>query len=565
MFNFQLPHGGLLRPNLCITPPSQKRSNGTLSPDSSTPSHNVVHPSRNSQNSAGVSILSPSELNQSLFRPITQPQASAESQKGQRGSKRQPALFQVTEKAAPNDKASSQSSSGNMEGSSSNDKASQSERASQKQSTCKDTAGIPSQPTAVTCVENTDPVECTVTAPKNAARSPSGKSLSLRRVRSSPAATKTAHRRNIQNGAILSVERGKNDISRLGSGETANGFVLGMNSQDQEPHSEEGSQFVLPAISIPSDSQFGSSENSQFLLNSFRIERPQCGPVPPASSSRRPLSPPTGSIFSNVKASKRTPRKTFEVARAHDPYEFHSQSEDVDVGFAMRTKQCGKNLDGIVGDVEMVDVCPAGDAPEGNGGDQNGHGDGNGGHPSQENGEHSQSTSQQSQKTESQSQASSSYGEVSRNVANNTSQQQHASTITSALSEGPLVQPTLPPSSSSHTPTITTASPVIVTSTSTTGISSAPTTPLACTPPLQFTSPSGVFSRSQLHEFSQQYGKEGGRWVLQHVKTFRTVTYHHVISSEVMKGNKVLEEEANVWQVCVHVHTVGPHINARMQ
>ncbi|XP_064390108.1 mucin-17-like isoform X4 [Halichondria panicea] len=66
--------------------------------------------------------------------------------------------------------------------------------------------------------------------------------------------------------------------------------------------------------------------------------------------------------------------------------------------------------------------------------------------------------------------------------------------------------------------------------------------------PLEFTSPYSMISPSGMEELKKQVRREGvNRYELRHVRTIRTVTDHRIVSSEVIKNNRVMNGSSRVW------------------
>ena len=373
-FHFQLPQGGLLRPRVCITPPSQRLRSSLLSPmDSSSPSfrpplHDIVHVvnlrGESSCTSGSGAMLSPSELNFSLFRPITplQSQQSAGGLQSQDPAslvtsatdERQSEVLMDTSQG--NGGPSVQNTCCSLSRSSlekehlsvpdsiahspemmvSKGEAQQSETSQQTsrgQSVCPVNSHV-TQPATVTAPgneslssmnskqkslqesdhptasqhsssssNNTEP--SVISSPtRQQVTSPTypRKSLSLRKIRNSPVSVKL---QNIGSRPGIKSPLISNGTTSENTGaNAAANFVLGVHSQqDMQSETEQNvceSQLVLPSVNIPSDSQFEPSESSQFSLSTFRIERP-------TSEDHQVSIPPPGvnkRPDSNVAASK---------------------------------------------------------------------------------------------------------------------------------------------------------------------------------------------------------------------------------------------------------------------
>ncbi len=392
-------------------------------------------------------------------------------------------------------------------------------------------------------------------------KSPSSprKPLSLRKARSNAVGSKdTSGVLQRRNG---SVETRKEANGSTDAGHNSSRFVLGVrSSESQDVNLEEDSQFVLPTVNVPSDSQFVSSESSQFTPANFRIERPPSVDTTEtaAHTSRKSSSPPKESIFSNITASRRTPRlledSCTRVQARGDPFEFNSQSQNTEVRFVPRRGRKTRTR-GAERISEKEDIRGVGGLIDGQeeGRDED-----------MEVGEEERVRDVPEQRGDRGClmEASSSQSHLSGDI----SSQRHRSGLQplsqvhddSSLGQREsrqtqLTRETFSPSSDRERLSRSQPSTPTISQPSTSSVAQVcitPTTPLpTCTPPVQFTSPSGIFQVSQLSEFSQQYGREQRRYVLQHVKTYRSVVYHHVVSSEVIEGTKVVEGESKVWQV----------------
>ena len=144
--------------------------------------------------------------------------------------------------------------------------------------------------------------------------------------------------------------------------ETSNQFVLGVEAGEGEQDSSVESQFQLPAIEVPSDSQFELSGDSQTL---FQIQRPTATEPPaqpPVSSSqkqaeKRQNPPPPSSLFAFVdpnlssrqaikKAKENNPSQnsppalqfTSSQGDNDDPYVYDSQNENMEVDFLVQKR-----------------------------------------------------------------------------------------------------------------------------------------------------------------------------------------------------------------------------------
>ena len=407
------------------------------------------------------------------------------------------------------------------------------------------------------------------------------KSLSLRKIRTPPAKS-SSRRRIIPNGALVPSDNFNRATSNVVaataelkettaepvSGRKMPGFVLGVDSPAVESQMLEDSQFVLPAVNVPSDSQFDSSQGSEFSLNHFRIERPPAQPmsVPPASLARRPSSPPSStSIFSNARASKRVSRLPPAtiipvLSSGSDPYKFHSQCLDAEPQEIGRRGTEGQgNLEHSVdldldrnavsesggcgtetwSDVDMTELSDPGDCE--NEGDS----------PADPERPPSADAN-----TDVQAEWGSREGAV-RSVVSETQPASSSHDETAQMAEGsphaleappqqpqqrqlsetrlvahhhreadPSPRPPTPPTSPrSHTPPG--------------GVPSSAT-------PLPFTSPSLLVVPDYLQQLTQQYGVEGRDYELRHVRTFKTVMERRLVSVEVKKGDQVLDNRVFV-------------------
>ena len=116
-------------------------------------------------------------------------------------------------------------------------------------------------------------------------------------------------------------------------------FILGLCVDSQQHKDTEESQFVLPPVSIPGDSQF---EASQFMNDpvSPRVNSSQDKISSPKLSSTARTHP--SSMFSSVGASRRMPRALSSEQKessVSDPFEFDSQSHNTPVQFLPRKQR----------------------------------------------------------------------------------------------------------------------------------------------------------------------------------------------------------------------------------
>lgn len=353
------------------------------------------------------------------------------------------------------------------------------------------------------------------------------------------------------------------------------GFVLGLgNKESREEEVDDDSQREMN-ITIAGDSQFETSEESQFLL---ALERPNnIDPNTSAVSEHVHRSSPTapqGSIFSNVGASRRISRAVGSLhtnegrTRDRDPFEFDSQSHGTPVEFMPRkrrndggvNKNCedvgvrrGEDMGGQDSENEGVQLVRGetvhteadedlreriaisngeivtsvmceevergdGERPEGTG------------------------ASQEDRYTSGESYPS------SRDTAT------QVATETVAIST--LSQPTnLSHSTHPHYSTPSHPPPVIVGSipstlhTITSHNSHITTSPFSTPPQFSFTSPSSRVSHHEICDGSSQYRARGERYAVRHVQTYHHSVKIKVVSQVIYEGDRVVDGLNTVWQV----------------
>ena len=404
------------------------------------------------------------------------------------------------------------------------------------------------------------PPSCEISNVKSPTPLSPRKSLSLRKTRSSPA--KGNKRKIIPNGALGLADNFNHSAPNMataselnartiaaGTSEKTPGFVLGINSQAVDSQMLEDSQFVLPTVSVPSDSQ--SSQTSEFSLNQFRIERPPAHPTgaPPANMARKPHSPPPTSIFSNVRASKRVsrlpPTTNLVPPGSNDPYEFHSQSLNMETqherGGAERhtdlhracldqntsestldhrsERQHDVNMSG-----QALGVCGdgvnEGDSPKDS--HNTPPADANVSNWSSQEGPKG-SVEGRTCETVSETQPDSSEHTEAVQLAAGSTRVQESRQQQIAVSHhhesNPRPQPPSPTSPHNCTPSLA--------------------TPISQS--LPFTSPSLLMAPDYLQQLTQQYGVEGQQYELRHVRTFKTVLERRLVSIEMKKGAEVLD------------------------
>lgn len=406
-FHFKLPQGNI-HPRTCITPPSQRlrpclfSQMDSNSPSFHPPSHpRVTHLTGDNSVNDSITMLSPSELSSSFFRPITPLQSQQLAGNGSQNlvvsnevdMDRSDVLMDTSESAAvTRDGQNSRNPIGEERFSVSKTAAHSSEAVSSKGDEQSSRTQTPNQQSAaavlppttvsesegedtsgrhagtnVETVKDLSSLPCHSSSGKIAepslkssspekqttTQSSPRKCLSLRKTKNSPTPAKlrTANGGGLQSDKTIQPVLNGATCSKTG----VRPFVLGVDpQQDASSEAEQnscGSQGLLPPINLPNDSQFELSESSPFSPPTFRIERPP-NPnhqlnIPPSSMTRHPDTNAKTSIFSNLGASSRKKATSYSLVTAvsgcrsawgADPYQFHSQSQNSDVAQFMRRK-----------------------------------------------------------------------------------------------------------------------------------------------------------------------------------------------------------------------------------
>ena len=427
------------------------------------------------------------------------------------------------------------------------------------------------------------------------------KSLSLRKVRNSPAPVK------VQSTTSQPVTKPPNDTTGENTGtKAAAGFLLGVHSlQSEMERNVCESQLLLPAVTVPSDSQFEPSESSQFSPATFRIERPpnqnhQASVPPPSVASRTDSNvAPSKSIFSSLKTGMSSRKKTSGLATAVSStnrnystrvYEFDSQNQESErTPFVRNSSKRGRGKK--LGRGGGGEVGRGGGRGRGEGGGRGGGGGGRGGKGGgesrecvnsesavncsssndQENGSmeiddagipdanpvecghppspplHNPTGCSSSQDgvgaEEAPSGASSSQSDVGfRTVPTG---QAEAQAVPSSSGVNSITTTNL----SQHQHAAANPLPDVSSSSAMEPTSSSVASPCSLSV-LRFTSPSAVVSSLGLEQLvKQQTGGQRKRYELQYVMTYRTVLEHRVLSSQVIEDGQVVGESEKVWQV----------------
>ena len=403
-FHFKLPQGNI-HPRTCITPPSQ-RSRPCLfsqmdsdSPTFHQPSHpRVAHLTGDNSANGSVTMLSPSELSSSFFRPITPLQSqqvagdveNAGSQNlvvsSEVDTECSDVLMDTSESAAVtrdgrNPIGEEHVSVSKTAAPSSEAVSSKGDEQSSRMQTPKQQSGTAVVPPTMvsesgsgrhagTNIETVEELHDLSLLPHNSSSSKMAepllktsspekqtttqssprKCLSLRKTKNSPTPAKL----RTANGAGLPSDK---TIQPVLNGATCSKtgvrpFVLGVHplrdAQSEAQQNSCESQGLLPPINIPNDSQFELSESLQFSPPTFRIERPSNPShhlnIPPSSMTRHLNTSAKTSIFSNLGASSRKKATSLVTAVSScrsarvDPYQFHSQDQNSDVAQFMRRK-----------------------------------------------------------------------------------------------------------------------------------------------------------------------------------------------------------------------------------
>ena len=371
-----------------------------------------------------------------------------------------------------------------------------------------------------------------------------------------------------------------------GREETRPAFVLGARENCEE-EAAESSQFELPVVSIPGNSQFEPTEESQQML---QLEPPATGEPAPQGSS----------IFSNVGVSKRVPRvvqsgKTVREGGREmgvsDPFEFDSESHNTEVKFVRKRRRHTSEREGEgQGEGEGEGEEEGEGEGEGEGEDRGmkggayvtpvfiggGEGEGEGGvhisgqelTPNQRNGQStSHTTSPQTVPNEATvatrlhpAQPKPSEAALSSSPPPLLSTPPVLTTTTQSSPHPHLSTPSHPPPSTNHTiigPYPST--PLISTPHTPTTTPTSSTLHLFTQPHLlSFTLPNAKLSPQCLRECTSHYQASGHRYSLRHVRT--DLVEVKTISEVVFEGDKMVEGMSRVWQVRLHACNSYSHV-----
>ena len=350
---------------------------------------------------------------------------------------------------------------------------------------------------------------------------------------------------------------------------------------------QETSQFVIPEVSLPGDSQFDASSESCHLL--FHIEGPstctshQLQPTTvvneqisrPPGSDGSPAAP-QGSIFSNVGASRRMARavrsdqKDIRVSsRVSDPFNFDSQSHNTAVEYVPRRKKQAAGVsmgEGKGGD----ELCRAGGsvvtgeervcggrekAVEERDRDKievigvSGESEGVDGEKAGGQGSQDRVPALGSQQSTVQSACPETVLPVATETVSPTITTSTSSQSSQAPSPHPYFSTPLHPPHT-HLPSVAPLTSHNLTphiSSSTPSAFTDSVLPLFTPPHLTFTSPSSRISTQALREYSSGYRANGQRYAMRHVRTYHLEV--KVVSQEVYQGDEVVDGLGSVWQV----------------
>ena len=362
-FQIHLPQNNL-HPQFSMTPPTQRPK--LLSPVNSTQSvpgqHKTAQSASNSSTSSDVPMVSPSELDTSVFKSPT-PSEMSESQNQKKTN------VDKSHQTTQDTNSSNGTQNARREIDSGADTSETNVIISADKISCDDTnmsehpmnVDIPavdinkdtSDKQDANPVQSNDKSPAAAGITRQICNSSPRMCLSLKKVK----VTSSSAWRSLNMNDTGPTE----DRNPL---ETSAQFVLGVGANEGDLDSSVESQFQLPAVEVPSDSQFELSGDSQSL---FQIQRPSTSEPsaqPPVSSSSSRKQPekrgnPSSKLFAFVnpalssrqaikRAKENYPTETLsphseEPIPSHgssrdDPYVYDSQNMDTEVDFIMQRR-----------------------------------------------------------------------------------------------------------------------------------------------------------------------------------------------------------------------------------
>ena len=540
-FQIRLPQS-TLHPQFSLTPPPQT---STLKAAQQTVSEHQFKSTRSDSNSSDVPMISPSELDTSVFKSPTPSDVSECQNQETRTSN-----SKCRDSNLSNGAQTSDTKVDGDTGTNANDIAI---------SSADDWSAIESPVKATKAVENGNKSASNIqvadtSVQPNVSRQVSSTSrlssrmcLSLNKVKASPSSA----RRSL----ILKHTRSDDDKNISDSSKQ---FELCVGANEDDLGSSVESQFHLPTIDVPTDSQFELSGDSQSL---FQIQNPSAAePLvqPPVSASRkRPkkqggssstlfafVSPSQSSLQAIKKAKGNNPpnyapRPQHELLPScEDPYEYNSPNVDAEVDFILQKTQRAASGPGPK---KLRKVCSESTSTAKNPKESSGHEEGKSLENAPRYSSEPPSSSTAVVKPHCREAPPSSLGSSQNGGQQAPPELQSAADATSDASNPRAILATSPPPADN--PISKTRSPFLTPS-----LTSPSTSSFA--PPLPLISPSAAVPKSMIDKLKRQAGLEKrGDYQLKLVKIIRTVVEErHVFCEDVQQGH-VVRNSGRSWIV----------------